>query len=472
MLLTNLVPGNTIYQLVVSDTFGSVTSAPAALTVLSATNILAGIGAYLNFDNTLSGQAGTTVNGTAIGADPNPKYTPGRIGSAVLFNNDASASAIPTDWAVSLGDIESLYSNNWSFSLWVNLTNNLQGALLGNKDWTSGNNVGWVFAPYNSEELNYFAQGGPRRDLGVVNVRNGEWRHVAAVFNRDANRVDLYVDGILSTSASLSLTGWETLTPDNFAPNDTLVGGSGSGPYSGAGAIDDLGLWKRLLTPDEILAIYSQGRLGQPLTTAVAGGNVRPSISEQPVGGAIFEGRPLSLSVTAAGTPPLTYQWFKNQQPVPGATNAALRFGAVSTNDAGSYTVVVANAAGSVTSTPPAILIVQPISSITAGLAVYLNLDNNLNAQAAAPSARWPRQPTHPVESVRPLSSITMAAVRSSPLTGLCPLATSNGFTRAVGPSHSGSMPPTATMALCSAIKTGILAPTPGGSSSLPGRIR
>jgi hypothetical protein len=382
VLLTNLTVGVASYTVVVSDGVGSVTSAPpASLTVLASAQITDGVAAYLNFDNNLLAQAGTTLNGTAIGADPNPKYTPGTIGSAVTFNNDASASGIPSDWAVSLGDLESIYSNNWAFSLWVNLTNNLDGALLGNKDWTAGGNVGWVFAPYNSLELNYFAASGPRRDIGGVNVRNGQWHHVAGVFNRDANTVYVYVDGTLATSSSLSLTGWESLTPATFSPNDTLVGSSGYGPYSGAGSIDDLGIWKRTLTVNEVLAIYAQGLDGKALTTAVAGSAIKPSISGQPQSLTLFAGRRATLSVAAAGSEPLAYQWYQGGSAVANATNNTLSFNPATTNQQGDYTVVVTNRYGAVTSSPPAVLTVLPITSAAAGLAVYLNFDDNINAQ-------------------------------------------------------------------------------------------
>lgn len=385
VLLTNLAVGVASYSVVASDPTGSITSAPVSLTVLSSASITNGLAVYLNFDNNLDAQAGTAVGGTAIGADPTPKYTTGAVGGAVTFNNDASASSIPTDWAVALGDIESIYSNNWAFSLWVNLTNNLDGGLLGNKDWTAGGNVGWAFAPYNNVEVNYSAAGGPRRDLGGVNVRNGAWHHVACVFNRDANTTYLYVDGNLITSASLSLTGWESLTPTPESLgtiNATLVGGSGSGPYSGAGSVDDLGIWTRTLTSAEVLAIYAQGLEGQPLPTAVAGSAIKPSISSPPQGVTSFEGRRITLSVTAAGSDPLAYQWYHDGNVMTGATATSLVFNPATTNDSGNYTVVVTNRYGAVTSAPPAVLTVQPITGVTSGLAVYLNLDNNLNGSA------------------------------------------------------------------------------------------
>jgi len=391
-LLSSLTTNSTgNYTVVANDGVGSITSAPAHLAVLSATPITAGMAVYLNFDSNILAQAGTTISGTAIGNYPIEKFTPGQIGGGVIFDNDGSAPVgWSSDWAISLGDIEWIYTNNWSFSLWVNLTNNLDGGLLGNKDWTSGGNVGWVFAPYNSLEVNYYAAPGPRHDIGGFNVRDGRWHHVACVFNRDANTTYVYVDGNQTASAPLGFTGWETLTPTTFSPNATLVGSSGNQAYSGAGAIDDLGIWPRTLTAEEVLAIYAQGLIGQPLTTAVAGAAVRPTITGQPQSLTLFEGRRADLTVTATGSTPLSYQWYKNGSLLTGATTNSLLYYPVSTNNDGSYTVVISNSFGSVTSSPPATLAVTPITGITSGLAVYLNFDNNINAQAGTTNSGTP----------------------------------------------------------------------------------
>ena len=391
-LLSNLTTNRTAsYTVVANDGIGSITSAPAALTVLSAAQITAGMAVYLNFDNNIVAQAGTTNSGTAIGNDPTEKYIPGQIGSGATFNNDGSSPAgWSSDWAVSLGDIEWIYTNNWSFSLWVNLTNNLDGGLLGNKDWTSGANVGWVFAPYNSVELNYCAPPGSRQDIGGSNVRVGQWRHLVCVFNRDANTTYVYVDGNPTSSATLALTGWESLTPTTFTPNATLVGSSGNQAYSGAGAIDDLGIWARSLTADEVLAIYAQGLNGQPLTTAVAGTAVRPLITASPQGMTVFEGQKAGMSVAATGSTPISYQWRRNGTALAGATSNSLLYYPASTNNAGNYTVVITNRYGSVTSSPPAILTVTPITGISSGLAVYLNFDSNIAAQGGTTNGGAP----------------------------------------------------------------------------------
>lgn len=57
-----------------------------------------------------------------------------------------------------------------------------------------------------------------------------------------------------------------------------------------------------------------------------------------------------TFSVVAGGSPVLTYQWFKDNNVVAGATGATLTINNVQASNIGSYTVVVTNGAGSVTS--------------------------------------------------------------------------------------------------------------------------
>lgn len=75
-----------------------------------------------------------------------------------------------------------------------------------------------------------------------------------------------------------------------------------------------------------------------------------PGIVEQPVGGEIFEGETLTLSVVAEGTPTLSYQWFKDENLVEGATSETLVIEKSTSETAGSYTVIISNEAGSITS--------------------------------------------------------------------------------------------------------------------------
>jgi hypothetical protein len=91
-----------------------------------------------------------------------------------------------------------------------------------------------------------------------------------------------------------------------------------------------------------------------------------PVIADQPSSRTNNMGTTALFSVTATGTEPLTYLWQKNGSAlsdggkVSGATTATLTLNNVSTNEAGSYSVVVTNVAGSVTSSN-AVLTVTPV---------------------------------------------------------------------------------------------------------------
>ena len=77
---------------------------------------------------------------------------------------------------------------------------------------------------------------------------------------------------------------------------------------------------------------------------------IAPMIAMQPQDHKVASGDPVSLFVTASGTAPLTFQWFKNNVILSNQTTAMISFAAVTQSDLGGYRVVVANSAGSVTS--------------------------------------------------------------------------------------------------------------------------
>jgi hypothetical protein len=93
------------------------------------------------------------------------------------------------------------------------------------------------------------------------------------------------------------------------------------------------------------------------------------------------DGSPLELTVDASGAD--TIQWFKNGQPIPGATGSTLRLGRLSASDAAAYSVTVSNDGGSVTS-KAAVVDVLPNKDITNGLVSYFPFNGNANNAAGA----------------------------------------------------------------------------------------
>lgn len=75
-----------------------------------------------------------------------------------------------------------------------------------------------------------------------------------------------------------------------------------------------------------------------------------PIITVQPVGVTVVQGGTATLSVLAPNA--VSYQWQKNGVNIPGATGATLTLSNAQVSDADTYTVVVTNGFGSVTSNP------------------------------------------------------------------------------------------------------------------------
>jgi len=91
-----------------------------------------------------------------------------------------------------------------------------------------------------------------------------------------------------------------------------------------------------------------------------------PVITAQPQSLTVTNGNPANFSVTAINGP-LTYQWYFNTNaPLLNQTNSTLTIASSATNDAGAYTVVVANNLGSLTSSPAILTVASPPPVITA----------------------------------------------------------------------------------------------------------
>lgn len=118
-----------------------------------------------------------------------------------------------------------------------------------------------------------------------------------------------------------------------------------------------------------------------------------PSITTQPTSQTITVGDTATFNVAATGTAPLTYQWRYNNADTAGATQPSLALSNVQFSQAGGYSVVVANSAGSVTSAvatltvnpPPVPVRVVSVAALAGGEArvpVQLVAGGNENAVA------------------------------------------------------------------------------------------
>lgn len=135
---------------------------------------------------------------------------------------------------------------------------------------------------------------------------------------------------------------------------------------------------------------------GTPIESdqAILSINVAPLISVEPHSITIVADNIASFSVTASGTAPLAYQWRKNAAPISGATQSSYTIASAKTLDAGTYTVVITNVAGSVTSSTAmlAVTIVKPVivsQPLSGTNVVGSTVTFNVGATGGALSYQW-----------------------------------------------------------------------------------
>ena len=114
--------------------------------------------------------------------------------------------------------------------------------------------------------------------------------------------------------------------------------------------------------------------LNVTITISGAGGTSPPQITGPPANQTVAVGSNATFTATATGTSPLSYSWKFAGTAIAGATTSVLQLTNVQTNNAGAYTVMVTNSAGTTSASatltvdvPPAI-VAQPQSlTITNG---------------------------------------------------------------------------------------------------------
>lgn len=109
---------------------------------------------------------------------------------------------------------------------------------------------------------------------------------------------------------------------------------------------DDRGAWVLAFT---VLSDNGTAWWGSKSTAAAV--DTAPAFTTHPTSRTVIAGSAVTFSVTASGSPAPFISWQKNGVTIAGATGDSLSLARVTTADAGSYTAVATNAAGSATST-------------------------------------------------------------------------------------------------------------------------
>ena len=250
------------YTVVVTASAGSITSAPAMLTISAPLPALeTGLVLYLKLDET----SGTTAADSSPGANngtllnfPTPvaNWVPGVINGALLFNQggaNSEAIAVPDQPNLDFG------ANAFSLSLWANgpaAQGQSSGLLckgLGGGDEAYCIDIfpsTYRFFVRNSTA----AAPGPSQIYGPM--PNGRWQHLAVIYDPTQGLSQMYVDGALVGTGATVDSIWAN-------PSDTLDIGArqfqGGYTLPWNGLLDDVRVYGRAITPLEVRALNYEG---------------------------------------------------------------------------------------------------------------------------------------------------------------------------------------------------------------------
>ena len=258
LIITDLLPGDAgFYSVRVVNELGETVSEAAQLEVEALDAITSGLAAYYSFDavdgETLADSSDNGLDGNIMNFDGDPVQD-GVIGGAFAFDGEDDYVVIPHDDLLTLG-------SEATISVWLN-------PVL----FSGGSDFDRVFR----KDVNYdfvLINGGIARVHGISKtpysspgntVVGEEWQHFAYVVKRGA--IQWYRNGEAIGPALSGKLGEGNANPlilGNYHA-EPLEGNWINRPYQGL--MDDLGIWQRALSPNDLLSIYQNGLDGLPLS--------------------------------------------------------------------------------------------------------------------------------------------------------------------------------------------------------------
>jgi len=194
------------------------------------------------FDRSGQDNHGTLTNG--------PQRTIGRLGQALEFDGG-------DDW-VDVDDSDDFSittTNKLTVSTWIKLNSFSVTQRVVSKHASGG--YEWNIQANTNSTINIVAKNsvGGAYFENAYGISAGTWYHVAWVIDLDVPYAKLYVNGVKR--------GEDTTPTGTVASNGTShlgIGRDGDGNAAMAGLIDEVRIYNRVLSPDEVKRLYNMGR--------------------------------------------------------------------------------------------------------------------------------------------------------------------------------------------------------------------
>jgi hypothetical protein len=236
-----------------------------------------------------------------------------------------------------------------------------------------------VSAPFN-QSLGYPQQNKIGDYIGVIALNDATLVAYSATFN---NEEDIYflrmpdlpiLLSIVKAGANAALS-WNAVVGNTYC---LQYKSSITAPWpSGSNEICLVATNSQMTITDTLLSGPAERYYRVKLS---AYGPGAPTIVAQPASVTNYVSLEANFTVTASGTPPLSYQWSKDGTEIPGGTQAVLTLRPIAQSDAGSYSVRITNIDGFVGSTSAVLTVLSAPTNppSLAGLILHLPFDNNL----------------------------------------------------------------------------------------------
>ena len=171
-----------------------------------------------------------------------------KVGKSLTFNGSSDQIEISEVPELAFRDI-----SNFSIGIWVNTTaTNSDPSIIGDKNWGSGINPGFVFAFTGAQWKLNIADGTTRADVNGGIINDGEWHYLLATLDRSSGSAVIYQDGISVGSVDISgISG----SIDSGYPIRIAQDGTGAYGHWFEGKTGEVDIYDYVLTPEQAAGV-------------------------------------------------------------------------------------------------------------------------------------------------------------------------------------------------------------------------
>jgi hypothetical protein len=310
--------------------------------------------AYYRLEET---SGSTAADSSASGAFPGTYNISGSyplLGQPGIVTNSITLS-VSQPSSVTAGYYDALNKPApFSFEIWARPTStdpvNYRCPIGNFSGWGTATQSGWYIyqTPGSPSTFAFIAAGsGVWITSPAVTLLN--WYHLVGTY--DGANMSFYVNGVLIGTQNAA--GYEANSVNNAGVNPIALGNRGDASGYGAfdGGLDEFAYYTNTLTAGQVLAHYQVG------TNSFRAASLPPSILTDVQPAIAYAGHSVQFSVIADGTAPLHYQWYKGISSIGGANGTAYSFICTPADDNTTYSVVITNSVGSITSSVVVLLV-------------------------------------------------------------------------------------------------------------------